>query len=106
MAAPRFVVQVPPAYAPERRYVLDLILGEWLGFECDLVPGPPGDLVIRLDGDPEGRLLSLPDALFATPAAAPLMVLRRACRRQSRFTAPVSTISRMSLSTSSSINSL
>jgi hypothetical protein len=69
VAAPRFVVQVPPAYAPERRYVLDLILGEWLGFECDLVPGPPGDLVIRLDGDPEGRLLSLPDALFATPAA-------------------------------------
>jgi hypothetical protein len=58
---------VPGGHPAERRYILDLVLGQWLGldYELQVVPGP--DVVIVADGEPLGPSLRIPDVLFATP---------------------------------------
>jgi hypothetical protein len=61
------VVEAPAAYEPERRYVLDVLLGERLGLDWRLeVTGRP-DVRIAADGD--GSVV-LPEVLFATPPDA------------------------------------
>jgi len=57
------VVEAPAAYEPERRYVLEVVLGEWLGQQWRLEPAERSDVRLSLDG---GSVL-LPDVLFATP---------------------------------------
>ena len=58
----------PPGYAPERRYAAEVLLGELLGFELELVEEERGDVELTLPGE-EGSL-RLPDGLFATPQTA------------------------------------
>jgi peptidoglycan/xylan/chitin deacetylase (PgdA/CDA1 family) len=63
----RLVVRVPPGRAAERRYVLDLVLTEWLGFEYDLeIHGERVTAILRA-GAPESGSLTMPDVLLATP---------------------------------------
>jgi hypothetical protein len=59
-------VEAPGSYEPERRYILDLILGEWLGLDWRLRLGERSDVRIALADDP-GRCVLVPDLLFATP---------------------------------------
>lgn len=59
------VVRCPDTWVAERRYVLDVVLSEWLGLEYDLMPGTGAQVAIRL-ADHEGEL-TLPDVLFSTP---------------------------------------
>lgn len=66
---PRLSVHVPHGRDGERRYVLDLLLTEWLGFDYDLIVHGGRRTTIHLASDPQGRSLSLPDVLFATPKA-------------------------------------
>ena len=67
---PRLRVMAPAARTAERRYVLDLILTEWLGLSFDLaVHDEPRTTIARAD-DPAGRTISLPEILFATDDAA------------------------------------
>lgn len=65
---PLLVVRAPEGRDPERRYALNLVLGEWLGFRHELEAGRDRHLSIRLAGDPSGQTLVMPDVLLATPA--------------------------------------
>ena len=62
------LVEVPAGpYLPERRYVLDVVLGEWLGLGYRLEVKDRADVRLTLADDPEGKALVLPDVLFQTP---------------------------------------
>ena len=63
------VVRTPRTRIAERRYVLDVVLSEWLGLEYELEFEDRTTVSIRLAGDTRGRGLTLPDLLFATPDA-------------------------------------
>ncbi len=63
------LVHAPPTYEAERRYVLRLVLSEWLGLDVELGPSEGTHVTLRLAGDPSGRELRLPDVLFSTPAS-------------------------------------
>jgi peptidoglycan/xylan/chitin deacetylase (PgdA/CDA1 family) len=58
------VVRTPAGYEAERRYVADLVLSEWLGFDVELSTSPGSTVSIALQGDPGSRILTLPDVLF------------------------------------------
>jgi peptidoglycan/xylan/chitin deacetylase (PgdA/CDA1 family) len=63
----RFVVEAPETHPAERRYVLDVVLGEWLGLEYRLVTNGSPLVTIRAVDDDRGGRLTLPDVLLATP---------------------------------------
>jgi hypothetical protein len=65
---PRLLVQMPPGREEERRYILDLLLTEWLGFDYDLTIRETRRTTIQLASDPHGRALTLPDVLLSTAA--------------------------------------
>jgi len=78
------VVEAPPPHEPERRYILDVVLGDWLGLDWRLEIRERRDVAIKLDGDAGGRRLALPDTFFAAPedtwlqpASLPATPLRR-----------------------------
>jgi hypothetical protein len=58
------VVRAPDRYPAERRYVLGVVLSEWLGLDWRLEVHRHPDVRIGLDG-PDDRELTLPDVLFA-----------------------------------------
>jgi hypothetical protein len=59
------VVSVPPTYAAERAYVLDVVLGDWLGLDFRIETAEGSDTRIGA-GEASGELV-LADGLFATP---------------------------------------
>ena len=65
----KLIVKVPPRRIAERRYVLDVILGEWLGIDYDLVTVDGESVVIGLADAPDTRALTIADVLFATSSA-------------------------------------
>ena len=62
------LVEAPAAYEPERRYILDVVLGDWLGLDWDLRIADRQDVRIAVAGECGGRCVVLPDVLFATRA--------------------------------------
>jgi hypothetical protein len=60
------VVHAPATYAAERRYILDLVLGERLGLAWQLRTHERSDVRIALKGDEAAGPVVLPDVLFAT----------------------------------------
>jgi Family of unknown function (DUF7033) len=60
------VVHTPEGYEEERRYVLGVVLGDWLGLDWKLVAGPGDELKIALAEDPDGPAVRMPDVLFRT----------------------------------------
>lgn len=81
---PVLLIRAPHSYVPERRYIFDLVLSEWLGFEYDLAFDDGRRVAIQLAGDPQGRELTLPDVLFGTSpekwlteASIPILPLAR-----------------------------
>jgi peptidoglycan/xylan/chitin deacetylase (PgdA/CDA1 family) len=60
------LVEAPAAYELERRYILDVVLGDWLGLDWHLRITDRKDVRIAVAEDPGGRCLLLPDVLFAT----------------------------------------
>lgn len=62
------VVQTPTGYDAERRYVLQVVLGDWLGLDWRLEQQERTDVRVRLEGDPDGRRVTVPEGLFGTPA--------------------------------------
>ena len=62
-----FLVRAPQSYLPERRYVLDLVLKEWLGVDYELTASDGPDVSLQLADEREGSELTLPDTLFSTP---------------------------------------
>ena len=61
------LVEAPPGYEPERRYVLDVVLGDRLGLDWTLRVAERRDVRISRADDPGGPCVRLPDVLFATP---------------------------------------
>jgi peptidoglycan/xylan/chitin deacetylase (PgdA/CDA1 family) len=61
------VVHAPDRYREERRYVLSVVLGDWLGLGWRLEPGQGPDLRISAADDPDGAAVTMPDVLFGTP---------------------------------------
>jgi hypothetical protein len=64
------VVRHPDTRPAERAYVLDVVLGDFLGLQWRAEPRDPGPLEITWSEDDDGRRLIVVDALLATPAAA------------------------------------
>jgi peptidoglycan/xylan/chitin deacetylase (PgdA/CDA1 family) len=62
----RWVIRVPLGRKPERAYVMNLVMREWLGIEHDVVTEDRADVEIRRAGDADGSVLKIPDILFAT----------------------------------------
>jgi hypothetical protein len=60
------LVRAPAGYEPERRWVLDVVLSEWLGLDWRLRTEERSDVRISLDGEPSGVGVVLPDTLFST----------------------------------------
>jgi hypothetical protein len=60
--------RIPPTYEPERRYALEVVLGEFLGLPVEVETAAVAQTELRLAGEP-GELL-LPEGLFATPPDA------------------------------------
>jgi hypothetical protein len=57
----------PPSYAPEREYILRVVLGDWLGLEFVAEGGEVGCVEISRMEDPGGGRLEIMDAFFLTP---------------------------------------
>ena len=57
----------PPTYRAERRYILDVLLKGFLGFEYQAREEARDDVRVSLQGDASGRELILADVLFQTP---------------------------------------
>jgi peptidoglycan/xylan/chitin deacetylase (PgdA/CDA1 family) len=60
-------VEAPARYEAERRYILDVLLKDWLGLDWELRPADRSDVRIALAEDLDGESVTLPDVLFATP---------------------------------------
>ena len=78
------VVRTPGRYPAERRYVLGVVLGEWLGLDWRLECADVPDVRIGVADNPDGPVVTLPDTLFAvdearwlTAAALPELPLAR-----------------------------
>jgi hypothetical protein len=61
-------IEAPGSYEPERRYILDVMLGDWLGLDWRLRLRERADVRIALAANPSPCVL-VPDVLFATPPA-------------------------------------
>jgi hypothetical protein len=61
------VVRQPGTHPDERAYVLDVVLGEFLGLSWRSAPGGPGQVEIVSQDDPDGPRLTVADCLLATP---------------------------------------
>ena len=64
------VVRHPDTRPAERAYVLDVVLGEFLGLQWRAEPGDPGPVEITWSEDAGGRRLVVADGLLATSADA------------------------------------
>lgn len=60
------LVEAPAGYEPERRYILEVVLSDWLGLDWQLRTADRSDVRIALAEEPDGRCVVLPDVLFAT----------------------------------------
>ena len=63
------LVEAPARYETERRYVLDVVLRDWLGLEWELRAAQRDDVRITLAGEPSEQGVRVPDVLFATAPA-------------------------------------
>lgn len=74
--AAELLVTHPPDHVPERGWILDVLLRDWLGLSVEIVPGEPGWTVVTAPGS-NGRLAVvdrfLPEATAAwlQPASLP-----------------------------------
>jgi hypothetical protein len=60
------LVEAPATYEPERRYILGVVLGDWLGLEWELRTVDRPDVRITLADEPAGACVLISDVLFAT----------------------------------------
>lgn len=61
------LIHTPETYLPERRYVLDVVLSEWLGLDYQLAFDDRPQVAIRVAGDASRRELVVPDVFFSCP---------------------------------------
>ena len=61
------LVKHPDTYAPERRYILDVVLCEFLGLEWEGRAEPRADVEISVAEISDGQRLTVAEGLFRTP---------------------------------------
>jgi hypothetical protein len=61
------LVETPPGYDAERRYILGVVLGDRLGFDWTVRTAERADVRIALAEEADGASVRIPDVLFATP---------------------------------------
>jgi hypothetical protein len=64
----KLTVRVPPSRIEERRYVLDVVLREWLGIDYELVSAGGDSVVISRSDAADSPTLTIADALFPMSA--------------------------------------
>ena len=64
----KFIIKVPPSRQAERRYVLNVVLREWLGIDYGLVTAEGESVVIGLPDASGGGALTMADVLFRSSA--------------------------------------
>lgn len=64
----RLIVSVPPSRPVERRYVLDVVVREWLGLDYELASVEGNSVVVSLAGESDSRALTMADALLSIRA--------------------------------------
>ena len=62
-----FIISTPESYLPERSYILDVVIKQWLGFEYKHQIWLESYSQIRVN-DYEESALAMPDTFFQTPA--------------------------------------
>lgn len=67
MSVPTLVVWHPDTYLPERYYVMDTLLHEFLGLEYEAHAAPQRNTSITVSGDSQRKCLTLEDVLFQVP---------------------------------------
>jgi hypothetical protein len=60
------VLEAPPAREPERRYIVDTIMRDWLGLDCELRISERADVRVTLQGEAGPAHVTIPEGLFAT----------------------------------------
>jgi hypothetical protein len=60
------VVHAPDDYREERRYIVGVVLGDWLGLDWRLTTHPRPYVRISLAEDPDGPAVTMPDVLLGT----------------------------------------
>jgi hypothetical protein len=60
------VVHAPDGYREERRYILGVVLGDWLGLDWRLATHERPELRISVADNPDGPAVTMPDVLFST----------------------------------------
>ena len=65
----KLIVETPTTYLEERRYILDVMLGEFLGLEFHHRPADRVGVRIRLPGSAPEKELRVADVLFRVPSA-------------------------------------
>jgi hypothetical protein len=60
------LVETPAAYEPERRYILEVVLGDWLGLDWELRTVDRDDVRIGIAEERDGPCVLVRDVLFAT----------------------------------------
>jgi hypothetical protein len=68
-AGPRIIVHAPTSRAAERRYIIDLVLRQWLGLAFAIEPTEQSVWWLSLEGDPSRRRIVLPDILLGVSEA-------------------------------------
>ena len=63
-------VELPPGREPERRYAVEVVLGDFLGLDFTVAPGTSGSLIIRDANESSARELVVADVFFAGSDAA------------------------------------
>src|SRR4051794_38181069 len=60
------VLEAPPTWEPERRYIVDTIVRDWLGLDCRLRITERADMRVTLQGENGSAHVTIPEGLFAT----------------------------------------
>ena len=63
---PTLLIDAPSGREPERRYILEVVLSDWLGLDFRLHLEERTDVRIRLEGEAPRRCVLVPDVLFVT----------------------------------------
>lgn len=63
----KLLVELPLGYEQERRWIVDVLLGSFLGLEHEVLPSSRPDVRVSREGRRDGRALTMPDLLFRTP---------------------------------------
>lgn len=62
-------VAVPPGYEAERRYIIDVVLRDFLGQQYRVLTEDRSDITIKQSDSADGRELRIADVLFQSPEA-------------------------------------